>query len=198
MRRSAAVGLALISLGALWLGGGFLHVAGNQHIQRAASIPGMERVGILMAILGVGSGVGTAWVNGPGRRYPRPVLLGVGLFLAGGWLVAFAVSTRFAVFAIVAFLVGMCIAPAFVLTETLLQEGSSTRMRGRVFSLRDFAMRVGFQVAIWAAALCTPALGTSATILVAATTVSGTGLLALAWARRTPELMRVDGGPGTG
>lgn len=192
VRRSAAVGLGLTALGAVWIAGGFLHVAGNQHIQRAASIPGMERIGVLMAMVGLGAGLGTAWVNGPGRRVPRPQLLGIGLFLAGGWLIAFAVSTRFAVYAIVAFLVGFCIAPAFVLSETLLQEGTDARTRGRVFSMRDFAMRLGFQLAIWLAALLTPLFGTGPTMLVAAGILSCAGLLTLLWGRRSPELLRSE------
>ncbi len=179
VRSSAAVGLALLALGAVWVGGGFLHVAGNQHIQRAASIPGMERIGVLMAVLGIGAGIGTAWVNGPGRRFPRARLLGLGLLLAGGWLIGLAVSTRFAVFAIVAFFVGLCIAPAFVLSETLLQEGASPAARGRVFSLRDFAMRLGFQLATAIAALLTPLLGTKVTLLAACGIVAAAGALVL-------------------
>jgi MFS family permease len=190
VRRSAAVGLALTALAAIWVGGGFLHVAGNQHIQRAASVPGMERIGLLMAALGVGSALGTWWVNARGQRLPRPMLLGVGLFLAGGFIVAFAVSTRFAVFAIAAFLAGLCIAPAFILTETLLQLGTDARTRGRVFSLRDFAMRLGFQVAIWIAALMTPLAGASATLIVAAALVALAGVLSMLWGRWAPELMR--------
>jgi predicted MFS family arabinose efflux permease len=189
VRRSAPVGLALTALSAVWVGGGFVHVAGNQHIQRAASVPGAERIGILMAVVGLGAGLGTWWVNSWGKRVPRPVLLGVGLILASVWLVAFAVSTRFAVFAISGFLVGLCIAPTFVLTETLLQEGTDLHQRGRVFSLRDFAMRLGFQVAIWVAALLTPLAGTSVTMIAAAGVVALAGALSLAWGRRAPELM---------
>jgi MFS family permease len=198
VRRSAAVGLALTALAAVWVGGGFVHVAGNQHIQRAASVPGMERIGLLMAVLGVGSGLGTWWVNVKGKGLPRPMLLGVGLVLAGGWIVAFAVSTRFAVFAISGFLVGLCIAPAFVLTETLLQEGTDLRTRGRVFSLRDFGMRLGFQVAIWIAAILTPLIGTSATLIVAAVFVSFAGVLSMLWGRHAPELMRTPGAARAG
>jgi MFS family permease len=197
VRRSAPVGLALTALAALWVGGGFMHVAGNQHIQRAASVPGMERIGILMAVLGVGSGIGTWWVNAKGKGIPRPLLLGAGLFLAGVWIFAFAVSTRFAVFAIAAFLIGMCIAPAFILTETLLQEGTDLRTRGRVFSMRDFAMRLAFQIAIWIAALLTPLAGHGTTLVLAAVLVSLAGLLSMLWGRRAPELMR-SGTPGPG
>ena len=196
VRRSAPVGLALTALAALWVGGGFMHVAGNQHIQRAASVPGMERIGILMAVLGVGSGLGTWWVNAKGKGLPRPLLLGVGLFLAGGWIFGFAVSSRFAVFAIAAFLIGLCIAPAFILTETLLQEGTDLRTRGRVFSLRDFAMRLAFQVAIWIAALLTPLVGHGATLIVAAALVSLAGVLSMLWGRRAPELMGSGPAPG--
>ena len=188
------VGLALTALGAVWIGGGFVQVAGNQHIQRAASIPGTERIGILMAVLGVGAGLGTWWVNARGGRVPRPLLLGIGLVLSAVWLVAFAVSTRFAVFAISGFLIGLCIAPTFVITETLLQEGTDLHQRGRVFSLRDFAMRLGFQLAIWVAVLLTPLVGTRTTLIVAAAVVAATGALSFVWARHSPELMRANAG----
>ena len=78
VRRNRAVGIALLSLGAVWVGGGFLHVAGNQHIQRSASAPGMERLGLLMCALGVGSLIGTWWINHRGKNAPRAVLLGGG------------------------------------------------------------------------------------------------------------------------
>ncbi len=45
VRDNPHVGLGLTALAAVWIGGGFLHVAGNQHIQQVASVPGMERVG---------------------------------------------------------------------------------------------------------------------------------------------------------
>jgi MFS family permease len=190
VRNSPAVGLALISLGAIWAGGGFLQVAGIQHIQRAASVPGTERLALLMAAFAVGAGLGTWVVNTRARTLPRPLVLGVGLLAAGGFLVALAVTTRFAVFAGAAFLIGLCAAPAFVLTETLLQEGTDLSMRGRVFSLRDFAMRGTNQVSLWVAAAATPLLGTTAALLIAATVIGGAGVLAILWGRRTPALMR--------
>ncbi len=123
IRSRPAVGLGLVTLAAVWIGGGFMQVAGNPHIQRAASVPGMERVGLLLGALGTGALIGTWWINTRGLTVSRPLMLGVGYLLASGALVAFAVTSRFAVFAISAFLVGAFIAPAFVLCETLLQEG---------------------------------------------------------------------------
>ena len=190
LRRSSRVGLALTALAAVWVGGGFLHVAGNLHIQRAASVPGMERLGLLMAALGLGSGVGTWWVNGPGRRVPQPWLLGGGLLVVALGLTAFAVSRRFAVFASAGFLVGLAAAPAFVLSETLIQEGTELRQRGRVFSMRDFLMRLLFLIAVTLAGAVTRSFGTEAALLLCAVMVAVSGLISIGWGRRDPELLR--------
>jgi MFS family permease len=191
VRGSPAVGLALTALGAVWLGGGFVQVAGIQHIQRSASIPGAERIAGLGGALGLGAALATWWVNTRGRRVPRPILLGVGMLLAGVWLVCIAVSRRYAVFAIASFLIGACIAPAFVLTETLVQEGTDLHQRGRVFSLRDFAMRLLLLVSLALATLLTPLIGTQPTLVVAAVSMAAAGFMTLAWGRKARELMVV-------
>jgi MFS family permease len=191
VRGSPAVGLALTALGAVWLGGGFVQVAGIQHIQRVASIPGAERIAGLGGALGVGAALSTWWVNTKGRRVPRPLLLGLGMALAGVWIVCIAVSRRYAVFTIASFLVGACIAPAFVLTETLVQEGTDLHQRGRVFSLRDFTMRLLLLASLAVATIITPLFGTTAALCTAAACVSGAGFLSLAWGRRARELMQL-------
>jgi MFS family permease len=188
LKRNARVGLALLALGAVWLGGGFLHVAGNQHIQRVASAPGMERLGLLMAAFGVGSGLGTWWVNRHGRTLPRAWLLGGGLVLAGIGLTGFAFARLFAVLAGVAFVIGLAAAPAFMLSETLLQQSTELRQRARVFSLRDFLMRLVLLIGSTAAAWETRAWGTQAAIVTSAAVVTLVGLLALAWGRRDASL----------
>jgi MFS family permease len=192
VRTNSMVGLALTALAAVWIGGGFLHVAGNPHIQQSASIPGMQRLGVLMAVLGVGAGLGTWWMNRHGRGIPHPVLLGVGFLISAVGLVAFAVSTRFAVFAAAGFLVGVSIAPAFVLTETLLQKGTSLHQRGRIFSTRDFLMRLAFLFSVTLAAPLTRIAGTQATLIFAAVLVAAAGVLSIAWGRRDPALMHTD------
>jgi predicted MFS family arabinose efflux permease len=195
VRDNPHVGLGLTALAAVWIGGGFLHVAGNQHIQQVASVPGMERVGVLLFVLGLGAGLGTWFVSTRGRSWPRPVLLGVGLILAGLGLVAFAVTRRFAVFTIAAFLIGTFAAPAFVLTETLLQEGTALLQRGRIFSLRDFLMRFAFIISVGVAGWLSRALGGEPTLLVAAGCLVVVGALSLGWGRRHPDLMRVPQRP---
>lgn len=194
VRRSPKVGLALVALGAVWAGGGFLQVAGIPHIQRAANVPGTERIALLMAAFAVGAALGTWFVNARARTLPRPLVLGAGLAAAGAFVAVIAVTKMFVAFAGAAFMVGLCAAPAFVLTETLLQEGAELSQRGRVFSLRDFAMRGTSQLSLWVAAAATLLLGTKVALLIAAAVVSGAGALALAWGRRSPELPPRDGG----
>ncbi|TMQ70619.1 MAG: MFS transporter [Candidatus Eisenbacteria bacterium] len=183
VRGNRGVGLALLALGAVWVAGGFLHVAGNQHIQRSALQPGMERVGVLLAVLGLGSGLGTWWVNAQHRRLPPAALLGGGLVLAGMSLAVFASSTRFAVFAAAAFVTGIGAAPAFTLTETLLQECTETRQRGRVFSARDFLMRLVFLIGVSVAGAVTRGFGTRAALEIAAGALVLAGLVAWVWGR---------------
>ncbi len=179
--------LALTALAAVWAGGGFLHVAGNQHIQRAArQLAGMERVGGLMAVLAAGSALGTWWVNTRGRAVPQGLLLGLGLVLAAGGLVAFAVSTRYAVFAGAGLVVGLGAAPAFVLPETMLQQATEPRQRGRVFSTRDFLMRLMLLGGQSVAGVAVPLIGTGGTLLVAAGMMALVGLAALVMGRRLP------------
>ena len=168
VRGSRAVGVGLIALAAVWFAGGVLHVAGNQHIQTMASVPGMSRLGALLFAIGVGSGVGAWWINTYGKRLPRAQVLGVGLALAGCTLVLFAMSRLFAVFVGSAMLLGLFAAPALVLTETVLQEGTDLAHRARVFSLRDFLMRLTLLVSVSATAWMVSLTDTRTTMLVCA------------------------------
>lgn len=199
VRRSAPVGLALTALAAVWIGGGFLNAAGNPHVMRAASIPGMERAGVLLLVLCVGSALGTWWVNTRGRALPRAALLGSGLLIVSVGLAAFALSSLFAVFAGAAFLIGVAAAPTYVLSETLLQEGTEPRQRGRVFSARDFVMRLVFVVGGTAAGFLTRSAGTRPALLVCGGLIAVAGMAALAWGRRmSAPAGRTGGGPLTG
>ena len=152
VRHNKTVGIGLLGLAAVWFAGGIMHVAGNQHIQAMASQPGMTRLGALLFAIGVGSGIGAWWINTRGKRLPRAQVLGAGLALAGVTLAAFALSRLFAVFVASALLLGLFAAPALVLTETVLQEGTELAHRARVFSVRDFLMRLTLLVSVTGAA----------------------------------------------
>jgi len=197
VRSNAQVGLALVTLAAVWVGGGFLNAAGNPHIQRSTNTPGMERVGMLLLVLGIGSAIGTWWVNAGGRAVPRAWLLGGGLIVVGAGLATFAMSTRYVVFAVAGLVIGLAAAPAFVLSETLLQEGTEPRQRGRVFSARDFLMRLVFLLGGTTAGFVTRSQGTRLALLVCAGVVTAAGIVAFAWSR-TARPRHADAPPGAG
>jgi uncharacterized membrane protein len=75
--------------------------------------------------------------------------------------------------------VGFGIAPVFVLSETLLQLGTDLAKRGRIFSARDFVMRLVFMLAVAVAGTVTRAAGTEVALLTAAGIVAVVGLLTL-------------------
>ena len=190
VRTNPRVVLALTTLAAVWWAGGFLHVAGNLHIQRAASMPGVARLGLLMAVLGVGSAVSAWWFNTHGRDLPRPWLLAAGIVLAGVGVLLFAATTLFAVFAVAAFLMGMAAAPALMVTETLLQEATEPGVRARVFGMRDFLMRSMLLVSVSLAGAVTRQVGPQPALLLCGTLVLGVGVLTAARlisAARTPR-----------
>jgi predicted MFS family arabinose efflux permease len=143
-------------------------------------------VGVLLLVLGAGIALGTWWINTLGRSLPRARVLGVGLLIVAAGMSVFALSKHFAVFAGAALLIGAAAAPAYVLSETLLQEGTEPRQRGRVFSARDFVMRVVFVVAGTGAGFLTRAAGTRAALLVCCGLIAAAGLAALAMERRMP------------
>jgi MFS family permease len=175
IRTNPRVGLALTTLAAVWFAGGFLHVAGKLHLQRAANVPGVGRLGVLMAVLGAGSALSAWWLNSAGRDLPRPRVLAGGLVLAGAGLLMFGATTLFAVFAAAALLMGIAAAPALMVTETLLQEATEPGVRGRVFGTRDFLMRSVLLVSVSLAGWVTRELGPQPALLLAGAIVLAAG-----------------------
>jgi MFS family permease len=200
VRRTPTVGLALAALGVAWWCGGFLHVAGNLHVQRVASAPGTERIAVLMTMAGLGGGLGAWWINthhGPG---PRPRQIAAAVVVAGAGLTLFALSTRFVMLAVAALLMGLAAGPVLLVGETLLQEAVPHGLRGRVFGMRDFAMRLVLLASVAGAGWCTPALGTRRALLLCGGLAVAAGLLMLGRARRAKAgarpFLRPAGGRG--
>ena len=182
--------LALTTLAAVWLAGGFLHVAGNLHVQQASGPPGVSRLGVLIAVLGAGSALGTAWLNTAGRAVRRPLLLSASLVLAGAGMLLFAATTRLEFYAAAAFVMGLAAIPALMVTETMLQESAAPEVRGRVFATRDFVMRLVLLASVSLAGWATRGLGARTALVVAGVGVMAAGVAALVRfnaAARTPR-----------
>lgn len=190
VRDNAAVGLALTALGVLWWSGGFLHVAGNLHVQRAASVPGVERLGVLFATLAIGGGASAVCVNRLGAAIPRVRLIATAVLFAGVGLLVFASTTQFTVMLLGAFIMGIAAAPIILVGETLLQSSTEPGMRARVFAARDFAMRLTLLASVSAAAWLSRVAGAQLTIALCGALVIAAGALAVLsrrGARATPR-----------
>jgi MFS family permease len=184
LRHNAAVSVGMVALAAVWFAGGVLHVAGNERIQSSASSPGMQRLGAILFAIGAGSAIGAWWINSRGRHRPRGLVLGVALVLCGIALVPLATSSLFVVFVAAAFLAGMFVAPILVLSETVLQEGTRLEHRARVFSARDFLMRLTLLASVSVTAWFAAMTSASRSLLVCAIVLIGIGALSLVKTRR--------------
>ena len=182
--------LAFTTLAGIWFAGGFLHVAGNLHVQQASGAPGVSRLGVLFAVLGLGSGAGTLWLNAWGRDVARPPLLAGSLLLAGAGVLVFAATTRIEVYALAAFVMGLAVIPALMVTETMLQEAAAPEVRARVFGTRDFVVRLVLLGSVTLAGAVARSLGARTALLVAGLSAMACGVSALARfnaAARTPR-----------
>jgi MFS family permease len=185
LRSRTDVTTAMLALATVWWAGGMLHVAGNDHVQTAASEPGMLRVGLLLFAIGVGTGVGTWWLNRHGRTYPAARLLGGGLALAALAVALFAATRYFAVFVVAAVFVGLFAAPALILTETVLQQATDASHRARIFSAKDFLMRLTLLGSLSATAWLAATVGTRMSIALCALVLGIAGVVVLRRAGRT-------------
>lgn len=186
LRGNADVTTALIALAAVWWAGGMLHVAGMDHVQSAASEPGMLRVGVLLCAIGIGTGVGTWWLNRHGREHGASVLLGAGLALAAVAVLLFAATPYFAAFVVAAALIGLFAAPSLILTDTVLQQATALNLRARVFSAKDFIVRLTLLASLAATAWLVVAIGTRPTLVVCGIALVTAGALIAVRARAVP------------
>jgi MFS family permease len=152
---------ALLAAAGLWVGGGFLHVAGALHAQPR---PGeVARIGSLIGVFAAGLALSVGWAMTRRRVAARPALSG-GLFGAALGLALFAATRSSAVLAGGALWTGLCVGPLLAASETELQEAAGERRRGRAFAARDFTSRLAFLVSIAAAGALVQATGPAATL----------------------------------
>jgi MFS family permease len=192
---------------ATWLAGGVLHVAGTPHVQQGGA--GVTKVGALLAILALGAAAGTgitlalekrrggavpgaaASVRTPGRARS----LGAGLAGAGAGLAGFALATAFPAMAAAAFVVGLCAAPVYFLSDTAIQEAVPAGERARVFSARDALARAGFLATVALAAPLVTARGTRLPLALAGAVLVALGLALVASGAASRAAVARDANP---
>jgi len=185
LRTNPEIFTCILALAAVWWAGGVLHVAGNPHVLSSGETPSMLQIGLLLCTIGVGTALGTWWINTRGRSVATSTSLGGGLLLAGGTLAMFALSSNLLVFLAAGFFMGIFAAPALILTETGLQRGTSTEQRARVFSGKDFLMRLSLLGSVSATAYLVALWGTDMALSICALTLVIVGMIV--WRRPGPS-----------
>ena len=187
VRGTDTIGIALMALGAAWCCGGFLHVAGNLHLQRVLGGTGVERLGLLIAVLAMGAGLSAWFINARAGKHMASASLAGAIVLAGAGLVGFAAARRWVEFAAAAFTLGLAAAPIILIGETMLQQATTPGTRARVFAARDFMMRVVLLASTTAAAWLARTGGAPLALLSCGGVVLAAGCLALACQGRKPS-----------
>lgn len=146
------------SLVALALFASTVYVAMTYSVQTVMGL-GTKGVGFLGGILGAGMILGSLLVGTVGRRWNKRRAILIGNALIGFLMIIAGVFFSFAVFAPVAFVGGVLLAPVMVSQDTLLHERAPAGSRAVIFSTKDLIVASVFMVSALAVGLTIFVLG---------------------------------------
>jgi len=136
--------------------------------------------GVMLAVQGVGSLVGSMALMVAGNiRQKGPMLL-LSSLLTGGSIVLFAFSGLFALSLVAMFIMGAAFSIWFVMVPTIIQTSSAPEMRGRVMSI-FFMVVLVFQLGWIVGGVLDTAIGTQAAGLISG--IGGTTIVVLTYLR---------------
>ncbi|MDD2751826.1 MAG: MFS transporter [Candidatus Omnitrophica bacterium] len=105
-------------------------------------------LGLLVMFLGIGLFVGSLLYGRFGQRVSHYKSIFISLILSGVMLIAFAIMLErypyFQLAALLAFWLGMSIAPIMIASNTIIHNASESEMRGKIFSSLEIVMHLGF------------------------------------------------------
>jgi len=104
---------------------------------------GPETFGNLLALMGLGSILGSLGIATAGNFRKKGLVALVALFCLGGGISAFALSKSLPFSGVVLVLVGASMMAVFATVNSLVQLITTNEMRGRVMSVYNFAFRGG-------------------------------------------------------
>lgn len=101
---------------------------------------GTRGVGILAGIGALGLLFGAYLTGSWGHHFDLKILMLICFILIGGALIIFPFLNHFLVFAMVCLVCGAAISPVFIGQDTIIHHYADEFIRGRIFSLRDWAL----------------------------------------------------------
>jgi len=141
VRDNPLVLFAIASASIIFVIGGIMFTAGLAFLKQVIQATTVD-VGIFAALVGIGVMIGIALLNKFGRSYSRKNLIFISFFILGMLLIGFSnIGSRINL-SILMLVSGVIITPLIVVPDTLLQEIIPYDIRGRIFSLKEFCIRV--------------------------------------------------------
>lgn len=145
VRRDPTMRFVFGSLIALSLFASTVYVAMTYSVQTVMG-RGTRGVGYLGGILGAGMIVGSLLVGTLGSRWDKRHTILIGNAIIGFLMLVGGVFFSFAVFAPVAFIGGMMLAPVMVSQDTMLHEDAPPQARALIFSTKDLILGGAFML----------------------------------------------------
>jgi MFS family permease len=107
-------------------------------------------LGFLIMFLGIGLFLGSLVYGRYGERVSRYKIIFICLILSGIMIIGFTLGVQrypnFAFAALLALLLGLCISPIMIASNTIIHDSSANHMMGKIFSSLEIVMHLAFLI----------------------------------------------------
>ncbi|MDD5729985.1 MAG: MFS transporter [Candidatus Omnitrophica bacterium] len=144
-------------------------------------------LGLLIMFLGIGLFGGSLIYGRFGHKISPFKIIFISLILSGIMLITFAMGISrypyFFVAALLALLLGVCIAPIMIASNTIIHNASDNHMMGKIFSSLEIVMHLGFLMFMFISSLLAEKFSHQAIIISVGCIVSVMGAIQLIYNR---------------
>jgi MFS transporter, DHA3 family, macrolide efflux protein len=147
--RNKAIRLTAGIIFLLWSALGAVYVVIIVFVQKALHSVTKD-LGFIIMFLGIGLFLGSLVYGRFGQKVSRYRIIFICLILSGIMIVAFTLGIErypyFAFAALLAMLLGLCISPIMIASNTIIHKASANHMMGKIFSSLEIVMHLAFLI----------------------------------------------------
>jgi predicted MFS family arabinose efflux permease len=133
----------------LWSALGAVYVVLIVFVQKALH-SATKDLGFIIMFLGIGLFLGSLVYGRFGQKVSRYKIIFICLILSGIMIVTFTLGVQrypyFAFVALLALLLGLCISPIMIASNTIIHKASDNHMMGKIFSSLEIVMHLAFLI----------------------------------------------------
>ncbi|MDD5255841.1 MAG: MFS transporter [Candidatus Omnitrophica bacterium] len=187
--RNKSIRLTAALIFILWAALGAVYVVTIVFVQKYLG-SATKDLGLLVMFLGIGLFAGSLVYGRFGHRVSQYKTIFVSLVLSGIMLVVFALTLQryplFSVAAVLAFALGMLVAPIMIAANTIVHTVSDNQMLGKIFSSMEIVMHLGFLVFMLLSSVLAEKFSHGGILITVGVVLSVLGALELIFYRRMP------------